>query len=70
MIRSKLHIIMHEKGYRSVAKLAEDCGVSRPTLYRLHNDTGDRIEYGTLNTLCTFFNCALSDLLEYVPDLE
>lgn len=66
MIKSRLHIVMHDKGYRSVSKLAQDCGISRPTLYRLYNDTGDRIEYGTIDTLCRFFNCNVGDLLEYV----
>lgn len=68
MIRSRLHIVMHDKGYRSISKLAVATGISRPTLYRLHNDTGDRIEYETLSKLCAFFDCAIGDLLEYVPD--
>lgn len=68
MIKSRLHILMHDRGIRSVAKLSELTKISRPTLYRIYNDTGDRVEYGTLNTLCAFFGCGLGDLLEYVPD--
>lgn len=68
MIKSRLHILMHDKKIKSVSKLSELTKISRPTLYRLYNDTGDRIEYGTLNTLCEFFECGIGDLLEHVPD--
>lgn len=59
---------MHDNKVKSIAKLSEATGISRPTLYRLHNDDGDRVEYGTLNTLCAFFKCELGDLLEYIPE--
>lgn len=68
MIKSRLHILMHDHKVKSISKLSELTGISRPTLYRLQNDDGDRIEYGTLNTLCAFFDCELGELLEYVPD--
>lgn len=65
MIKSKLHILMHDKGIRSVAKLSELTGISRPTLYRIYNETGDRIEYGTLDKLCSYFNCQVGDILYF-----
>jgi putative transcriptional regulator len=68
MIKSRLHILMHEKGIRSVAKLSKETGLSRPTLYRIYNDSGDRVEYGTLNALCSYFHCSVGELLEFVPD--
>lgn len=68
MIKSRLHILMHDHKIKSVAQLAKMTGISRPTLYRIHNEDGDRIEYGTLNTLCAFFQCTIGELIEYVPD--
>lgn len=70
MIKSKLHILMHDNKIKSIAKLSELTGISRPTLYRLHNDDGDRIEYGTLDKLCKFFNCDVGDLLKYEEEGE
>jgi putative transcriptional regulator len=70
MIKSKLHILMHDHKIKSIAKLSELTGISRPTLYRIQNETGDRIEYGTLNTLCEFFKCDVGDIMGYIPDPE
>lgn len=70
MIKSRLHILMHDHKIKSVAKLAELTGISRPTLYRFQNEDGDRVEYGTLDKLCNFFKCNVGDLLEHVPDQE
>lgn len=68
MIKSKLHILMGEKKIRSIRQLSEETKISRLSLTRLYDDTAKGVELETLNTLCAFFNCALSDLLEYVPD--
>lgn len=66
MIKSRLHILMHDKGVKSIAKLAKETEISRPTLYRIYNNDGDRVEYGTLDKLCRYFNCTVGELLEYV----
>lgn len=68
MIKSRLHILMHDNKVKSISKLAELTGISRPTLYRIYNNSGDRVEYGTLNALCSYFNCSVGELLEFVPD--
>lgn len=68
MIKSKLHILMGEKKIRSIRQLSEETKISRLSLTRLYDDSAKGVELETLNTLCAFFNCALSDLLEYVPD--
>ena len=65
MIKSRLHILMHDHKVKSISKLSQLTGISRPTLYRIHNEEGDRIEYGTLNTLCRFFNCQVGDILYF-----
>lgn len=65
MIKSKLHVLMGNHKIRSVTQLAELTGLSRPTLYRIYNETGEKIEYETLDKLCRYFKCNVGDLLEF-----
>jgi putative transcriptional regulator len=68
MIKSKLHILMGQHKIKSILQLSEQTKISRASLTRIYNDSAKGVELETLNTLCAFFNCALSDLLEYVAD--
>jgi len=68
MIQSKLHILMGTRKIKSIRQLSEETGISRLTLTKIYDMTGKGIEYDTINTLCKFFNCSLSELLEYVED--
>lgn len=65
MIKSKLHVLMGNKKIRSVSQLAAETGLSRPTLYRIYNETGEKIEYDTIDKLCRYFQCGVGDLLEF-----
>ena len=67
-VKSRLHILMHDRKIKSVSQLSKETGLSRPTLYRIYNETGDRIEYSTIERLCDFFGCSIGELLEYVPE--
>ena len=50
----------------STYKLINTYGISRSLLDRLkHNKP---ISTVTLNDLCTFLNCRVEDILEYIPD--
>ncbi|OZB90079.1 helix-turn-helix transcriptional regulator [Paenibacillus sp. XY044] len=68
MIQPKLHILMGQNKIKSIRQLSEKTGISRAALTKLYDGEGKGIEYATLNTLCTFFNCQPGELLEYVPD--
>lgn len=68
MIVSHLPELMAKKKIRNVNRLSEETGIGTPTLYRLFDGTNTRIDYTTLNTLCAFFECEISELIEYVPD--
>lgn len=68
MIDSKLHIQMGIKKIKSIRQLSEETKVTRLSLTKLYNGDAKGIEFATLNTLCTFFNCTVGDLLEFVPD--
>jgi putative transcriptional regulator len=67
-VKSRLQILMAEKKIKNIRHLERELEgkLSYPTLYRLYNDQGDRIEFKTIGILCRFFNCAVGDLLEYV----
>jgi putative transcriptional regulator len=45
-------------------------GISAATLQRLGAGKTGAIQFTTLETLCTFFNCTVGDLLEVVPAAE
>ncbi len=42
-------------------------GISENTLSRLRNNETTRYDAKTLDLLCRYFNCKISDLLEFVP---
>lgn len=73
MIRSNMNVLLAQKESREGRKLpyrviTEETGLSSGVLTRLVNSDFDRVERGTLDTLCRYFACSLCDLLEYVPD--
>ena len=68
MIVCHLPILMARKKIRSFNALAKECGVSQPALARLYDGTNTRIDYSTIEALCSYFGCTIGELLEYVPD--
>lgn len=68
MINSKLHILMGHKKIKSIRQLSEETEITRLSLTKLYKGEAKGIEFATLNTLCTFFECDISDILEYVKD--
>ena len=68
MIKSKLHILMGERKIKSILQLHQETEITRKSLSNLYNDKFKAVDVETLDRLCVFFNCDLSDLLEYVPD--
>jgi len=73
MIISKLKALISHKeqitgervGYRAVAQAT---GMSTTTITKVANGTFANIGKSTLDRLCAYFDCAVGDLLEYVPD--
>lgn len=73
MIKSKLKILIAQKKVAEGRKLTYDTlttetGLAKNTLARFAENKTDRIDFATLNKLCRYFDCAIGDLLEYVPD--
>ena len=68
MIKSRLHILMAEKGRLTIRDLARKAGISEPAVSRLYHDKAERFDRSTLNSLCKVLDCQPGDLFEYVPD--
>jgi len=48
-----------------IADLAKDLGVHRNTITLLYYERAKRIDFSVLNELCKYFNCSVSDILEF-----
>ncbi len=73
MLRSKLKILIAHKEVAEGRKityetLAAEAQLAKNTVNRLAENKTDRIDFATLDKLCRYFDCALGDLLEYVPE--
>jgi len=65
IVFNKLWITMKNKGI-STYQLRENCGIDSKTVRRLK--ANDNIETKTLNKLCSFLNCRLEDIAEFIED--
>ncbi len=43
-------------------------GIGKSTLSTIRNNKNINISVHTLNKLCKYFDCKISDLIEYIPD--
>lgn len=71
MLKTNLGHIMLDKKIKSVTALSREIDISRETLRKIYN--GDRLESVSLDTiskLCKFFNCQITDIVEFIPDKE
>ncbi len=50
----------------STYQLREQCGIDSKTVRRLK--ANDNMETKTLNKLCSFLNCRLEEIAQFVPD--
>jgi len=63
-VKSRLAVLMAERDPRmSQRELAEKSGVSTMAVNRLYNNDFKRVDTETLEKLCAFLECELSDLL-------
>lgn len=67
MIKCHLSSIMGEKKLK-IADLERSTGLHRNSITLLYKETANRIDLDTINKLCEFFDCGVSDLFEYIPD--
>lgn len=75
MIRFKLQELLAEKQFKegrrvTLTELSEVTGINRVTISKLVNHRGYSTVTDNIDQLCKFFDCKVSDLMEYVPDLS
>jgi putative transcriptional regulator len=63
MIRCHLSILMDREKLR-ISDVAHRSGLNRSTITALYNQTATRVDLNAIETLCTFFQCQIGDLLE------
>ena len=69
LIKCHLSRIMGEKKLR-VADVARAVGVHRNAITLLYEETATRVDIDTINKVCSFLDCGIQDLFEYIPDGE
>ncbi len=75
MIRFKLKELISKREFALGKKItqneiAEATGINRMTLTKINTQKGYSTSTKTLDKLCAFFDCELSDLVEYVSEEE
>jgi len=64
MIKCHISRLMGERKLKTV-DVARDIGVHRNTISLLYYEQAKRIDFEVLDKLCKYFDCTVSDLLEY-----
>lgn len=68
-IKERIADLEFEKGRKvTLQEVAEATGVNRTTLSKLSTRKGYNTTTDVLERLCAYFDCALGELAEYVPD--
>ena len=52
----------------NMRELHEATGIRKATISAYYNDTYKQISKEHLDELCKYFECSLSELIEYIPD--
>lgn len=66
MIVIKLDDLIWER--KTTAKaISKETGIGCATISKLRNSKNANINLNTIDKLCTYFNCKLTDLIDYVP---
>lgn len=73
MIRFLINELLSEKQFKegrriTLIEVSEATGINRMTLSKMINHKGYSTVTDNLDKLCTFFECKIEDLIEYIPD--
>ena len=69
MIKCHLSKYMGENKLK-ISDLQRETKLHRNSITLLYKETATRIDLDTMNALCKYFKCDVSDLFEYVSDDE
>jgi putative transcriptional regulator len=53
-----------------ISDVTRDTGINRGTITRLYHETALRVEFEALSQLCSYLECDLHELLEFIKDSE
>ena len=67
MIVNKLSRLLGERRM-SVRELQRQTGLAYVTVYNLRSDKSHRVDFATLDAICSALDCSVGDILEHVPD--
>jgi putative transcriptional regulator len=73
MIRFLINELLSEKQFKegrriTLIEVSESTGINRMTLSKMINHKNYIKVTDNLDKLCTFFECKIEDLIEYIPD--
>lgn len=73
MIRFKLQELIAERQFRegqrvTLVELSKATGISRVTLSKMVNQRGYSTVTDNIDKLCSFFECNVSEVMEYVDE--
>ena len=69
MIKIKLSDLLGKNKMTQKA-LSEMTNIRPATISKMYYEEVKRIDVRQLNNICKAFNCEISELLEYIPDIE
>ncbi|MDR1167909.1 MAG: helix-turn-helix transcriptional regulator [Heliobacteriaceae bacterium] len=67
MIKVKLRELMWDRGVSSV-RLSEETGIDPSTISAVIHNKRRNVGLKIIDKLCVFFNCGVSDLLEFYKE--
>lgn len=75
MIRFHLQRLIADHEFKNdkkltIERLSREVGIHRTTLTKIIGKKGYNTTTNNIDVLCRFFNCQISDLIEYIPDDE
>jgi DNA-binding Xre family transcriptional regulator len=73
MLRFKLTERIADKEFNerrriTVQEIAQVTGINRMTLSKLLNKHGVNVQTDNLDRLCTYFECRIDEIVEYIPE--
>lgn len=69
MIYSNLPVLLAERRLK-VADVVRLTGMSKTTLHKLYNDQSTRVDFETLDKLCSLLEVEVGEILKYQNDSD
>lgn len=66
MIRNNLSLLLTERSLKAV-DVSKDTKIAQSTLSKISNNSTEKIDYSTINTLCTYLSIEPKDFFTFIP---